>query len=175
MISFSWCFSCFSFVRGRTFLSSLCVRASAVSAFTSPFLLALGHFYFSSSTGVCLVMNDTRALCSPNPQRDTESGPELFYARTPQVKIADFGIARQTENLFEHTQTICGTPVYIAPEIVLNEPFSEKADVYRFPPLSLLFVLSSLHLELHAPSASGSCCGRSSACSAPTSSTARTA
>ena len=47
------------------------------------------------------------------------------------VKICDFGLSR----LFEphlNTLTACGTPCWTAPEVLRNERYTEKADVYSF-------------------------------------------
>jgi class 3 adenylate cyclase len=45
------------------------------------------------------------------------------------VKIADFGFARVKET--NTTMTRCGTPSWIAPEIIRGEKYTEKADIYR--------------------------------------------
>lgn len=47
------------------------------------------------------------------------------------IRICDFGLSR----LFEETQntmTACGTPCWTAPEVLRNERYTEKADVYSF-------------------------------------------
>lgn len=47
------------------------------------------------------------------------------------VKICDFGLSR----LFEphlNTLTACGTPCWTAPEVLRNERYTEKADVYSY-------------------------------------------
>lgn len=43
------------------------------------------------------------------------------------VKIIDFGLSSQTSSLHE---TQCGTPLYMAPEMVFDKPYDEKADIY---------------------------------------------
>uniref|UniRef100_A0A914CIS1 Uncharacterized protein n=1 Tax=Acrobeloides nanus TaxID=290746 RepID=A0A914CIS1_9BILA len=45
------------------------------------------------------------------------------------VKIADFGIARYL-NTHELATTLCGSPMYMAPEVVLELPYSIKADLW---------------------------------------------
>lgn len=46
------------------------------------------------------------------------------------VKVADFGMARV--KVTSHTMSQCGTPKYMAPEILRNEPYDESCDVYSF-------------------------------------------
>ncbi len=48
------------------------------------------------------------------------------------VKITDFGLAKQLEQDADHsrTTTFCGTDEYLAPEIILNEPYNESVDMW---------------------------------------------
>ena len=51
---------------------------------------------------------------------------------TPIIKIADFGFAKrknesEQEELYE---TLCGTPMYMAPEIHNGMKYTEKADLW---------------------------------------------
>mmetsp|Transcript_4623 Transcript_4623/g.8855 ORF Transcript_4623/g.8855 Transcript_4623/m.8855 type:complete len:762 (+) Transcript_4623:30-2315(+) len=46
-----------------------------------------------------------------------------------KAKIADFGMTRFAE---EGTMTQCGSPLWMAPEMIKNEPYTDKADVYSF-------------------------------------------
>ena len=53
---------------------------------------------------------------------------------SPQrIKITDFGTSRMItdEAARSYTHTV-GTPIYTSPEILNNEPYSEKADVFSF-------------------------------------------
>lgn len=62
-------------------------------------------------------------------QRDLKSA-NLLLDEYNAVKIADFGLSRQMNtNVME---TYCGTPSTMAPEIVRQEPYTEKADVFSF-------------------------------------------
>ena len=46
------------------------------------------------------------------------------------VKIGDFGLAAKLNKKFEWRYTICGTPNYIAPEILENTGHNYEVDVW---------------------------------------------
>jgi serine/threonine protein kinase len=77
-----------------------------------------------TSLGMAYVHNKAGII-----QRDLKSQNILVTAGF-DVKIADFGLARTLAP--GRMQTYCGTPSYMAPEIVRQEPYTEKADVYSF-------------------------------------------
>lgn len=47
-----------------------------------------------------------------------------------EVKIGDFGLAAKLEFAGERRKTICGTPNYLAPEIIANLGHSYEADIW---------------------------------------------
>ncbi|ORY00275.1 Pkinase-domain-containing protein [Basidiobolus meristosporus CBS 931.73] len=65
-------------------------------------------------------------LLTPNPAQQSES---LDLEHLPVLKIADFGFAR---SLPAHTlaDTLCGSPLYMAPEILRYEKYDAKADLW---------------------------------------------
>lgn len=63
-----------------------------------------------------------------------------------QVKIADFGLAKFTREM-QFTNTLCGTPSYVAPEVLVKKGYTSKVDLWSagvilyvclcgFPPFS---------------------------------------
>lgn len=54
----------------------------------------------------------------------------LTTAEDSPIKLADFGFAKQLDE--EYLKTGLGTPNYIAPEILLRQPYNEKVDVWSF-------------------------------------------
>ncbi|RIA94503.1 kinase-like domain-containing protein [Glomus cerebriforme] len=56
----------------------------------------------------------------------------LFLSKDMKIKIGDFGLAAQLEREGERKKTICGTPNYIAPEVLFDQTngHSFEADVW---------------------------------------------
>ncbi|XP_019446943.1 PREDICTED: serine/threonine-protein kinase EDR1-like isoform X2 [Lupinus angustifolius] len=48
------------------------------------------------------------------------------------VKVCDFGLSRLKPNTFLSSKSTAGTPEWMAPEVLRNEPSNEKCDVYSF-------------------------------------------
>jgi len=51
------------------------------------------------------------------------------------IKLCDFGLSqikKRGENLMDGVEGAKGTPLWMAPEVMMGEPFNEKADVYSF-------------------------------------------
>lgn len=58
------------------------------------------------------------------------------------VKMVDFGFAKKMKHLSMKTQTNCGTPAYIAPEILRDAVgYGHEADIWSFG--VLMFEISS--------------------------------
>lgn len=47
-----------------------------------------------------------------------------------EIKIGDFGLAAKLEYTGEKRKTICGTPNYLAPEIINNLGHSYEVDIW---------------------------------------------
>lgn len=63
--------------------------------------------------------------------RDLKLG-NLFLSENMCVKIGDFGLATKIDFYGEKKKTICGTPNYIAPEILESKGHSYEVDVWSF-------------------------------------------
>ena len=48
------------------------------------------------------------------------------------VKLVDFGFAKLLRTANKKTETNCGTPAYIAPEILKNIPYGCEVDIWSF-------------------------------------------
>jgi len=63
--------------------------------------------------------------------RDLKPGNILTNKAFDTFKITDFGISTQVkENMTNVKRTCAGTPWYMAPEVILNDPYSYPADIW---------------------------------------------
>ena len=64
------------------------------------------------------------------------------------IKLTDFGLSKIRADENEMTYTICGTPEYIAPEIIYGEGYSKEVDFWALVSKKYLFIiwLGSHHL-----------------------------
>jgi len=61
--------------------------------------------------------------------------PENIVLSMPDrghLKMVDFGFSKKLNSKTSRTLTNCGTPCYIAPEIIKNVPYSFEVDVWSF-------------------------------------------
>ena len=47
-----------------------------------------------------------------------------------EIKIADFGFSKKLKNKSQINKTICGTPLYMAPQVVQKTTYNYKADIW---------------------------------------------
>ncbi|KAG9310154.1 kinase-like protein [Chiua virens] len=65
-------------------------------------------------------------LLNPAPREELAKGHPLGV---PVLKVADFGFARSLPNAML-AETLCGSPLYMAPEILRYEKYDAKADLW---------------------------------------------
>ncbi|KAL8171127.1 hypothetical protein V2J09_022931 [Rumex salicifolius] len=58
--------------------------------------------------------------------------PNLLVDKNWVVKVCDFGMSRLKHHTFLSSKSTAGTPEWMAPEVLRNEPSDEKCDVYSF-------------------------------------------
>ncbi|KAH0728398.1 hypothetical protein KY285_002438 [Solanum tuberosum] len=75
--------------------------------------------------------------------RDLKS-PNLLVDKNWNVKVGDFGLSRLKHNTFLSSKSTAGTPEWMAPEVLRNEPSNEKCDIYSFG--VILWELATLRL-----------------------------
>jgi len=77
------------------------------------------------------------------------------------VKVADFGLTVAKESEGENLGAE-GTPIYMAPEVILHQPYDESCDVYSFglvlwelftglPPYSDIKSIEDLQTKVYGP------------------------
>jgi NIMA (never in mitosis gene a)-related kinase len=74
----------------------------------------------------------------------------VFLTKSSMVKLGDFGISKNLNTTWEKAVTFIGTPYYISPEIVQNQPYSFKSDIWSLG--VLLYELIALKYPFDASS-----------------------
>jgi tRNA A-37 threonylcarbamoyl transferase component Bud32 len=62
--------------------------------------------------------------------RDIKPGNVMYDAKSKQIKITDFGIARITDSVKTRTGSFMGSPSYMAPEQMTGAHVDGRADIY---------------------------------------------
>ncbi|KAG9457839.1 hypothetical protein H6P81_002347 [Aristolochia fimbriata] len=76
-------------------------------------------------------MNYLHHCNPPIIHRDLKSS-NLLVDKNWTVKVGDFGLSRLKRETYLTTKTGKGTPQWMAPEVLRNEPSDEKSDIYSF-------------------------------------------
>ncbi|XP_060180055.1 uncharacterized protein LOC132609881 isoform X1 [Lycium barbarum] len=76
-------------------------------------------------------MNYLHRRNPPIVHRDLKSS-NLLVDKSWTVKVGDFGLSRFRDATFLTTKSGRGTPQWMAPEVLRNEPSTEKSDVFSF-------------------------------------------
>lgn len=61
--------------------------------------------------------------------RDLKSA-NVFLTANGDVKLGDFGFAKQLKNTMAVASTVCGTPFYFSPELCAKKRYNAKSDVW---------------------------------------------
>ncbi|XP_072162806.1 serine/threonine-protein kinase PLK1-like [Diadema setosum] len=69
-------------------------------------------------------LNKTKVI-----HRDLKLG-NLFINDNMEIKIGDFGLATKVDYIGERKKTLCGTPNYIAPEVLSKKGHSYEVDIW---------------------------------------------
>ncbi|CAA0834862.1 PAS domain-containing protein tyrosine kinase family protein [Striga hermonthica] len=85
----------------------------------------------SMALDVARGMNYLHHFNPPIVHRDLKSS-NLLVDKNWSVKVGDFGLSRLKHETYLTTMSGKGTPQWMAPEILRNEPADEKSDVYSF-------------------------------------------
>lgn len=81
-------------------------------------------YFFEQIVEACLYLHEKKII-----HRDLKLG-NLFLNEEMQVKIGDFGLATVLEFDGERKKTLCGTPNYIAPEMLDKKGHSFEVDIW---------------------------------------------
>jgi len=71
-------------------------------------------------------------LSGPDPSRlaKKHDGLQGGWQEMRTVKLGDFGVSRALSNRTVLAETVCGTPYYMAPELMCGEPYETSADIW---------------------------------------------
>lgn len=75
---------------------------------------------------VCQAVNYLHTLNPPIVHRDIKPENLLFFGE--KIKLADFGSCNFVTDIIK--DTVCGTPEYLAPEMILRKGHNEKLDIW---------------------------------------------
>jgi len=81
--------------------------------------------------------------------RDLKS-QNIFLTENGLIKLGDFGIAKCLTFTLEKANTMLGTPYYFSPEIVQNQPYNQKSDIWSLG--VLLYEMMALKMPFEATS-----------------------
>ena len=81
--------------------------------------------------------------------RDLKSG-NIFLMKSGIVKVGDFGIAKGLQSTWEKAKTFVGTPYFLSPEIINNQPYDNKSDIWALG--VLLYELMTFQMPFNAVS-----------------------
>lgn len=70
----------------------------------------------------------------------------IFMESFECLKVGDFGLSKQLNNSSDYTKSYCGTPLYMAPEILKRQPYNKKADIYSLG--CILYELLTLQIYM---------------------------
>ncbi|KAF1743990.1 hypothetical protein MXB_4499, partial [Myxobolus squamalis] len=82
------------------------------------------RYYMHQLVNAVKYMHENRVI-----HRDLKLG-NLFLDDNLQIKVGDFGLAARIEYVGERKKTLCGTPNYIAPEILNKGGHSLEVDIW---------------------------------------------
>ena len=81
--------------------------------------------------------------------RDLKSG-NIFLMKSGIVKVGDFGIAKGLQSTWEKAKSFVGTPYFLSPEIINNQPYDNKSDIWALG--VLLYELMTFQMPFNAVS-----------------------
>lgn len=118
---------CYDVIRSQSevfIIMEYCDSGDLMSIIKRPIKEKYAQFYF------CQLANGLEFLDTHNIiHRDIKPKNILLTNNRRVLKIADFGLAKRISDMSLH-ETICGSPLYMAPEIMNNNPYNNQTDLW---------------------------------------------
>lgn len=96
-------------------------------------IVAKSHYSEKEARDLIKIFLETMSYMHANNivHRDLKPENLLLVSDTSDsdVKIADFGFAKRVSDLLPH-ETACGTPGYVAPEVLRGDPYGTEVDIW---------------------------------------------
>lgn len=106
-------------------------------------IVAKTYYNEKEARDVCKILFEAISYCHSERVAHRDLKPEnlLLMSKTDdlKIKIADFGFAKKVESE-ECLLTQCGTPGYVAPEILRGVPYGQKSDMWSLGVIAYILI-----------------------------------
>ena len=119
---------CYDIIRGDDkiyIIMEYCNSGNLSSIIKNPIKEKYTQFYFSQLANGLKYLDRNNIV-----HRDIKPKNILLTDSNRILKIADFGFAKQSQNNQFLHETICGSPLYMAPEIMYNKTYNNQTDLW---------------------------------------------
>ncbi|XP_019614966.1 PREDICTED: serine/threonine-protein kinase PLK1-like [Branchiostoma belcheri] len=102
------------------------------------------RYYMMQTLKACLYLHDNKVI-----HRDLKLG-NLFLNDELEIKVGDFGLATKVDFDGERKRTLCGTPNYIAPEVLGKKGHSYEVDAWSIGCIMYTLLCGKPPFETHS-------------------------
>jgi serine/threonine protein kinase len=90
------------------------------------------HLFFSDISIYSIIHRDIKPenFVFQSRVKEGDCSKQYQNGQGPALKLIDFGIAHYDEEPDASCKTLCGTPLYVAPEVFFRQPYSSEADMW---------------------------------------------
>merc|ERR1712085_136316 len=112
-------------------------------------IVAKSYYNEKEARDVCKILFEAIGMCHDNAVAHRDLKPENLLLRSEdndsEIKIANFGFAKKVLKPNSLT-TQCGTPGYVAPEILEGNAYDTKSDMWSLGVIVYILLGGILHL-----------------------------